>query len=109
MQPAYEDCLCHELHHLRGVAFERQGPLPVKYEGINLDGGYRPDLVVDSSLILELQCVEHILPAHEAQLLTYLKMTGKRVGLSAKCSQNLRASVSPWWICFRRICQNQSN
>jgi GxxExxY protein len=80
MESAYEECLCHELH-LRGVRFERQVPLPVRYKGVGLDCGYRIDLVVEDSLVLELKCIEHILPVHEAQLLTYLKLTGNRVGL----------------------------
>jgi GxxExxY protein len=80
MESAYEECFCHELH-LRGLKFERQMPLPVRYKGVNLDCGYRVDLVVESTIILELKCIEHILPVHEAQLLTYLKLTGKRVGL----------------------------
>jgi GxxExxY protein len=80
MESAYEECLCHELH-LRGLKFERQMPLPVRYKDVNLDCGYRIDLVVEGPLILELKCLEHILPVHEAQLLTYLKLTGKRVGL----------------------------
>jgi GxxExxY protein len=80
LESAYEECLCHELH-LREISFARQVPLPVEYKGVKLDCGYRIDLVVDNSLILELKCVEHVLPVHEAQLLTYLKLTGKRVGL----------------------------
>jgi GxxExxY protein len=56
-------------------------PLPVEYRGVKLDCGYRLDLVVEDRLILEIKCMEHVLPVHEAQLLTYLKMTGKRVGL----------------------------
>ena len=80
LESAYEECLCHELH-LRGISFERQKPLPVEYKGIKLDCGYRLDLIVENKVILEIKCVEHILPVHEAQLLTYLKMTGTRVGL----------------------------
>jgi GxxExxY protein len=80
MESAYEECLCHELH-LRNLKFERQVPLPVRYKGVSLDCGYRIDLVVEDSLILELKCLEQIQPVHEAQLLTYLKLTGKRVGL----------------------------
>jgi GxxExxY protein len=80
MESAYEECLCHELH-LRNLKFQRQLPLPVRYKGIGLDCGYRIDLVVEGLLILELKCIEHLLPVHEAQLLTYLKLTGKRVGL----------------------------
>jgi GxxExxY protein len=80
LESAYEECLCHELH-LRGISFKRQLPLPVEYKGIKLDCGYRLDLVVEDALILEIKCLEHVLPVHEAQLLTYLKMTGQRVGL----------------------------
>lgn len=80
LESAYEQCLCHELH-LRDLEFKRQVPLPVEYKGINLDCGYRIDIVVQDAVILELKCIEHVLPVHEAQLLTYLKLTGKRVGL----------------------------
>lgn len=80
LESAYEECLCHELN-LRGIAFQRQVPLPVSYKGVSLDCGYRLDIVVENAAILEPKCVEHILPVHEAQLLTYLKMTDKRVGL----------------------------
>ena len=80
LESAYEECLCHELN-LRKLRFVRQIPLPVSYKGINLDCGYRLDIVVEDSLILELKTIEHVLPVHEAQLLTYLKTTGKRVGL----------------------------
>jgi GxxExxY protein len=80
LESAYEECLCHELH-LRGIAFERQLPLPVEYKGIKLDCCYRLDIVIESSLVLEIKCVEDVPPVHEAQLLIYLKMTHKRVGL----------------------------
>ena len=80
LESAYEECLCRELN-LRGLAFQRQVPLPVEYKGVKLDCGYRLDLVVQDEVILELKCVEHLLPVHDAQLLTYLKLTGKRVGL----------------------------
>ncbi|HXZ40465.1 MAG TPA: GxxExxY protein [Terriglobales bacterium] len=80
LESAYEECLCHELH-LRGVGFKRQVPLPVNYKGVNLDCGYRVDVRVENEVVLELKCVEHILPVHEAQLLTDLKLLSKRVGL----------------------------
>ena len=80
LESAYEECLCHEFH-LRGICFDRQRPLPVEYKGVKLDCGYRLDLIVENKVILEIKCVEHILPVHEAQLLTYLKMTGMKVGL----------------------------
>jgi GxxExxY protein len=80
LESAYEECLCHELH-LRGMFFERQVGLPVSYKGLQLDCGYKMDLVVGQDVILELKCVEKILPVHEAQLLTYMKLSGRRVGL----------------------------
>ncbi len=80
LESAYEECLCRELN-IRGLVFQRQVPLPVEYKGVKLDCGYRLDLVVQEAVVLELKCVEHILPVHEAQLLTYLKLTGKHVGM----------------------------
>ena len=80
LESAYEECLCHELH-LRNLPFQRQVPLPVAYKGVALDCGYRIDIMVADSVVVELKCLEHILAVHEAQLLTYLKMTKKRVGL----------------------------
>jgi GxxExxY protein len=80
LESAYEECLCHELY-LRGMSFERQVALPVSFKGILLDCGYKIDLVVESEVVIELKAVERILPVHEAQLLTYLKLSGKHVGL----------------------------
>jgi GxxExxY protein len=93
LESAYEQCLCHELS-LRGISFQRQVPLPVKYKGILLDCGYRIDLIVADEVILELKCVDKIIPVHEAQLLTYLKLSGKRVGLLINFnSEVLRTSI----------------
>ena len=80
LESAYEECLCHELH-LAGLKFERQKPLPVAYKGVQLDCGYRLDLVVGDKLIVELKTVQELLPIHEAQLLTYLKLSSLAVGL----------------------------
>jgi|ERR1700690_461166 GxxExxY protein len=80
LESAYEECLCRELN-LREIAFQRQVPLPVEYKDVKLDCGYRLDLVVQDAVILELKCVEQLLPVHDAQLLTYLKLTRKRVGI----------------------------
>ncbi|HZC24493.1 MAG TPA: GxxExxY protein [Candidatus Binatia bacterium] len=80
LESAYEECLCHELH-LRGLSFERQVDLPVQYKGLHLGCGYKIDLIVEQEVILELKAIETILPVHEAQLLTYLKLAGKHVGL----------------------------
>lgn len=74
LESAYENCLCHEFG-LQDIPFERQRALPLTYKGISLDCGYRLDVVVDNKVILELKCVDKILPVHEAQLLTYLKLT----------------------------------
>lgn len=80
LESAYEQCFCHELH-LRGLAFQCQLDLPVMYKGLKLDCGYRLDVVVADSVVVELKSVEQILPIHHAQLLTYLRLSGKRVGL----------------------------
>ena len=80
LESAYEECLCHELH-LRDHSFRRQVDLPVSYKGLRLDCGYKIDLIVNDEVLLELKSVENILPVHEAQLLTYLKLSGKHVGL----------------------------
>jgi GxxExxY protein len=80
LESAYEECLCHELY-LRRAGIERQKPLPVHYKGKILDCGYRLDLVVEGKILLELKSVEKLLPIHEAQLLTYLRLSGIRTGL----------------------------
>ena len=80
LESAYEECLCHELH-LLGIDFKRQVALPLLYKGLKLDCGYKLDLIVRDEVILELKAIEKLLPIHEAQLLTYLRLTGKRVGL----------------------------
>ena len=80
LESAYEECLCHELH-LRSIDFRRQVNLPVEYKGLKLDCGYRLDLIVHEEVVVELKCIERVLPVHEAQLLTYMMLTGKRVGL----------------------------
>jgi GxxExxY protein len=79
LESSYEECLCHELH-LRGISFERPVGLPVSYKGLQPDCGCKIDVVVGGEVVLELKCVEKILPVHEAQLLTYMKLSGKRVG-----------------------------
>lgn len=80
LESAYEECLCHELQ-LRGLGYTRQIPMPVVYKGVRLDCGYRIDLLVEDKVVLELKTVEKLAPIHEAQLLTYLRLSGKRVGL----------------------------
>jgi len=80
LESAYEECLCCELS-LRGIQFERQRPLPVQYKGTKLDCGYRIDLLVAGTVVVEIKAVEMITPIHEAQLLTYLKLGHWKLGL----------------------------
>lgn len=80
LESAYQVCLAHELE-LRGIPFERETALPVAYKGVHLDCGYRADFIVDGKVVVELKAIDALAPVHEAQLLTYLKLTGCRVGL----------------------------
>ncbi len=80
LESAYEECLSHELS-LRHILLKRQVPLLVQYKDVALDCGYRLDMVVADTVVLELKCVETVLPIHEAQLLTYLRLSAKPVGL----------------------------
>ena len=80
LESAYESCLCHELK-LRSIPFERQVELPVSYKGVKLDAGYRIDLVVNGLIVVELKAVERLEAIHEAQLLTYLRLSNHWLGL----------------------------
>ena len=80
MESAYEECLSQELS-LRSLPYRRQVALPVEYKGIYLDCGYRMDLLVTEQIVVEIKAIDHLLPIHEAQLLTYLKLGGWQLGL----------------------------
>lgn len=80
LESAYETFLAHELY-LRGIPFERQVHVPVEYKGVRLDSGFRIDLFVDRKVIVELKSVDTLMKIHEAQLLTYMKLTHCRTGL----------------------------
>jgi GxxExxY protein len=80
LESAYEQCMAHELS-LRGRRFGMQVPVPVVYKGLALDCAYKADLVIEDDVVVELKAVDSIAPIHQAQLLTYLKLTGVRVGL----------------------------
>jgi GxxExxY protein len=80
LESTYEECLAREFE-LAELPFQRQVSLPVSYKGKMLDCGYRMDFVVDDKIILELKAVERFEPIHQAQLLTYLKLARKRLGL----------------------------
>jgi GxxExxY protein len=80
LESAYEECLCHELNR-NSLSFERQKALPIVYKGKRLDCGYKIDIVVENAIVLELKSYEKIEPIHKAQLLTYLKLSGLKLGL----------------------------
>ena len=80
LESAYELCLGQEMK-LQGLSYERQVPLPVFYKGVRLESGYIMDMVVAQTVILELKAIPKILPVHEAQLLSYLKLSGYSLGL----------------------------
>ena len=79
LESTYEECLCYELG-LQGIIFDRQHKLPVRYKEKELDCGYRVDILVERSIILELKAVDSIAPIHKAQLLTYLKISNLQLG-----------------------------
>ena len=80
LESTYEKCLTHELN-IRGLTFKTQAMLPVKYKGIKLDCGYRVDLLVEDSLIVELKSIQNFSPIHTAQLLTYMRLANINTGL----------------------------
>ena len=80
LESTYERCLAHELL-LHQIKFKLQVPLPVEYKGCRLECGYRIDLFIEDKLILELKTVNNLLPIHEAQILTYMKLCDARIGL----------------------------
>src|SRR5262249_51519026 len=80
LESANEECLCREFT-LRNLEFGRQVPLPIEYEGVELECGYRMDIVVKNLVVIELKCVDRLVPVHEAQLLTYMKLARLPLGL----------------------------
>ena len=80
LESVYEECLCLELKQA-GYMLRRQLALPVVYKSVRLDCGYRLDIVIENQVILEIKAVERVMPVHEAQLLTYMKLSGIRTGL----------------------------
>ncbi len=79
LESTYQQCLAHEFT-INGISFKAEHPLPVDYKGVRLDCGYRIDLLVENEIIIELKSVESLLPIHEAQLLTYLKLARVKQG-----------------------------
>jgi len=107
LESTYEICLIHELRKRR-YNVESQLALPVVYDGIKLDAGYRIDLLVENAVIVELKAVERFLPIHEAQLLSYLKLSDKRLGLLINFNvvhlkNGLRRIVNKFMISLRPL------
>ena len=88
LESAYEECLSYELRQ-SGIVFERQKSLPVIYKTVRLDCAYRLDLMIENQLIIEVKSVERLMPIHEAQLITYLRLTGLPVGLLLNFNTNV--------------------
>lgn len=80
LESVYEECLCHELAALQ-LPFNRQHPIPVIYDNIRMECGFRADVVVSGRVLVEIKSVDRVAPIHEAQLLTYLRLSRLRVGL----------------------------
>jgi GxxExxY protein len=80
LESAYEECLCKELS-LRKIMFTRQHPVPVKYKNTKLECGYRLDLLIENTVVIEIKSIQKLAPIHEAQLLSYLRLGGWQVGL----------------------------
>jgi GxxExxY protein len=93
LESAYRACMVHELHR-RGFRVRAELPLPISYDGLRIDVGYRIDLLVEDTTIVELKAVEKLLRIHEAQLLSYLKLSGLCVGLLVNfCVPHLRLGI----------------
>lgn len=86
LESVYEICLAHELVKL-GLTVQRQVEIPIRYDNILIDGGFRADLIVEGVVIVELKAVEKVVPIHEAQLMTYLRLSGIRAGLLLNFNQ----------------------
>ena len=80
LESAYKECLCRELE-LKGLQFEKEKSLPLEYKGLKLEQGYRVDIIIYNQVVVEVKAVEGLLPVHEAQLMTYMRLGGWRVGL----------------------------
>ena len=80
LESAYEQCLCQELQ-AQGLPFRHQVTLPIVYKGTSIEPGFRADVIVEDAVLLELKAVEKLMPIHEAQILTYLKLSGISTGL----------------------------
>src|SRR5882724_5555974 len=90
LESVYESCFVHELR-LAGLSYERQRDVPVHYKGVRIDVGFQLDVLVEGNVPVELKAIEKVLPIHEAQLLTYMKLTNAKVGLILNFNSQLLA------------------
>ncbi len=88
LESAYEECLCYELQEA-GLLFDCQKPLPLHYQKVRMEIGYRVDIVVDSKLVIEIKAVEALNDVHKAQVMTYLKLSGCKLGLLVNFNEAL--------------------
>ena len=88
LESAYQTCFVHELG-LRGVAYQKEVPVPLNYKGIRIEVGFRADVIIEQRLLIELKAVEQLLPIHKAQVITYLKLTHLPLGLLINFSEVL--------------------
>ena len=94
LESVYETVLAFELHK-RGLKVERQVTVPIEYQGIHFDEGFRADIIVENKVILELKSVENVTGSHKKQILTYIRLTGRKLGFLL----NFPKSISPWRLC----------
>ena len=104
LESAYVQCLSYELR-LRNLSFRLEVPLPVRYKGLRLDCGYRIDMLVADTVVVEVKALEHLAPVHQAQLLTYLRLGGWQIGLLFSLPANPRVR----YLCVRGydVCQRE--
>ena len=99
LESVYEGCLCHALQQ---IAFQRQAGIPVSYKGAQFDEGFRADILLDRQVIIEIKAVANLLPVHDAQVLTYLRMSGLRLGLlfnfHARLLKDAYGRACPWRV-----------
>lgn len=87
LENAYEECLCYELKQ-SGIPFERQKPIPIRYNEVSINVGYRADIIVNNKVIIELKSVQRLEPVHFSQIATYLKLTELKLGLLINFNEN---------------------
>lgn len=107
LESAYEECLCHELT-ARKVSFERQKPIPLVYKDAKLDCGYRLDILVEGKIVVELKSIDGLGPIHDAIVLTYLKLSGHKLGLLINFNVTLLKDGIKRFIMAQRISPQSS-